>query len=239
MRDLLTDLVRRARRPESTVQPRLASAYEASLQPLQEVVVDRETSTHKPLSTSLRVPTEEHTRPVRTPARRERESPAVTQEMRSAVPVPRSAGDHGNGPAPTATSTSSGGAPRVSAPVTPAPPTGPVSLPVVVIAPAAVPRVPPSDVARRQAQGPVTAPTRPPVRTEVEPLRRVRTDPRRETLADTRERSAPDIRISIGRIEVRASVAERVPARRQPSPASASPLTLDEYLAARARRGPR
>ena len=237
MRDLLTDLVRRTWRPESTVQPRLTSAYEAPMQSTLDDVVDHD-ATGEPPAAPLPMSARAHVEPTRTTMRRAvHDSTEPTIDMRRATPVERKPVDRSDRPAPATTQASPEVTPRVTPLATPATPRGPASVPAAVVASVTATRIPSSDVSARQAPPRVVSPIQPLVRTDVPSLRRVHADTAREE-AGTRERQAPDIRISIGRIEVRASAAERVPARR-PSPASASPLTLDEYLASRGRRGSR
>ena len=238
MRDLLTDLVRRTRRPESTVQPRLPSAFESSAPTMPDLVIDEEVVTQVPAASPRPSSTPEHTHPPATRwAREPHDSPAiVTTVMRTAPQAPTHPVDHSPHERAAASAPSEVVA-RTTTPGTPA--TAPGRLPAVVVASARATSlpVPPVDVAARDLRARVSAAIQPATRSEPPTMRPVRVEPPREGPADAGKQRAPEIRISIGRIDVRATAAERPPARRQPS--SAPPLTLDEYLAARARRGSR
>ncbi|AMY08416.1 hypothetical protein LuPra_01616 [Luteitalea pratensis] len=238
MYDLLTDLVRRTRRPESTVQPRLPLAYEALPRTSHGLVVDEETATRVPAASPPLLVTREQTQPPPTPRAREPyDSPAiVATEMQLPPPGSTDAAYHSSRHAPDAASRLPNVLGRTAQLVSTA---APARVPVAVVAPAqATPtRLPAASVAPRELRAHVVAPIQPVTRAEVPQIRRARAEPLREGPAEAHEQLAPEIRISIGRIEVRATAAERPPARRQPS--TAPPLTLDEYLAARTRRGTR
>ena len=79
-------------------------------------------------------------------------------------------------------------------------------------------RVPAASVAPREARRPRRrARSSPRLARSFRRFAASRPSRRGERPADAREQPAPEIRISIGRIEVRATAAERPPARRQPS----------------------
>ena len=240
MRDPLTDLVRRTRRPESTVQPRLPSAYEASPQAMHELVVEQDAVARASVEPRPPVSTREHTPPppMQIPRDGHPSAAVVTTGIRSTPAVPVDTVDHERRHARAAASPSPDVAPRSAAHVTPVMSPGRVPAPVDAVAPATPPRVPSADVASREARIHTPVPIQPATRSELPPTRGVRAESLGEDRADGREQAAPEIRISIGRIEVRATAAERPPARRQAS-SGPPPLTLDDYLAARARRGTR
>jgi hypothetical protein len=237
MRDPLLDLVHRTRRPESAVQPRLSSAYETSQQAMHDIAVDEvvtrdSTAARLPISTSVAQAPATPTMP-----RERHDSPAIAASAVRRLPPAGEPVDHDTRPARPAAPASSDAMPHPAVPVAFVKPER-VPEPVASVAPESVARVPAIEAMPREARRPhAIAAIQPATRVDRPQVRRLGVEPTRQEPIDTREQPAPEIRISIGRIEVRATAAERPSARRQP--ASPPPLTLDDYLAARARRGTR
>lgn len=243
MRDFLTDLVRRTLSPESMVQPRLASRYEPrqpepvlAASDLEAQADDRATpasvqrehargETHAAEVTPVRAPRSGTTVPRPSVAEPDGRLP-LDDALRTIRPAPLDASNRPDTPQPMATPLASASgappAPRDSAHAR--------SADEVVPAPPA-PRAPAAQAGEAHAvflPRPFEAPTD----------RRPGAPDDAPAPAETAGGPRPDIRISIGRIDVRATVSRAAAPPRLDRPERARP-SLEDYLNERARGGRR